>query len=154
MAQINPKSETIIADGWYPATIGEVEEKDTKYGERLMVPFDVEPGDDTVVDITAFISFSEHPKSNVVKWGKALFGERPFDTDEFSGVECEVFVEEGEDQDGAPKNFIRRVRKPKKGGDKAPAKVGGKKADADDEDFSDLPFAHFNATPLIVRDIL
>lgn len=135
MTRIEPKSEVILEGGWYPATIGDVEERDTKFGEKLMVPFDVEPGDDTLVDITAFISFSDHPKSNVVKWGKSLFGERPFDTDEFSGVKCEVFLEEGEDQDGAPKNFIRKIRRPKE--EKAKA---GKKAKDDGEDFADLPF--------------
>lgn len=136
MAQINPQADVLIEDGWYSATIGDIEEKDTKHGERLMVPFNVEPGDDAIVDITAFLKFSNHPKSNVVKWGKALFGERPFDTDEFSGVKCEVFVEEGEDQDGQPKNYIRKVRKPKKDA----VKAGGKADDATEEDFSDLPF--------------
>jgi hypothetical protein len=142
--RINPKADVVIQDGWYPATIGDVEEKDTKFGERLMVPFDVDPGDGTLVDITAFISFSDHPKSNVVKWGKALFGERAFDTDEFAGVQCEVFVEEGEDSDGAPKNFIRKVR-PLKGDTKGKSKVkaGSTVAVGEEEeqaDFSDLPF--------------
>jgi len=134
MATINPKAEKIIEDGWYPATIGDTEMKDTKFGERLMVPFDVQDDDETV-DITAFISISDHPKSNVVKWGKALFGERPFDTDEFSGTECEVFVEEGEDSEGQPKNFIRKVRKT------GSTKKAKKKADDDFEaDVSELPF--------------
>jgi hypothetical protein len=118
--QINPKEERILEDGWYPATIDEVEEKDTKFGDRLMVPFIVED-DGSEVEITAFISFSDHPKSNVVKWGKALFGNRPFDTDEFSGQTCEVFVEEGEDSDGQQKNFVRKLR-PRKDGGKAKAK--------------------------------
>lgn len=135
--KINPKAEVLLADGWYTATIGEVEEKDTKFGERLMVPFDVEDGDDTIVDITAFISFSDHPKSNVVKWGKALFGDRAFDTDEFTSVRCEVFVEEGEDADKQPKNFIRKVRKPKSGG-KKPAKDSA--TEANEADFDNIPF--------------
>jgi hypothetical protein len=139
--KINPKAETILEDGWYPATIGEVEEKDTKFGERLMVPFDVDPGDDTVVDITAFISFSDHPKSNVVKWGKALFGDRAFDTDEFTGLNCEVFVEEGEDADGQPKNFIRKVRPPKAATANGKAKEkGADDVDLNEADFDEIPF--------------
>lgn len=136
MTRIEPKADRLVEDGWYPATISEVEEKDTKHGERLMVTFDLEPGDDTIVDITAFLTYSEHPKSNIVKWGKALFGERAFDTDEFSGVKCEIFVEEGEDQDGQPKNYIRKVRKPKE----EKVKAGGKTDDGDESNFDDLPF--------------
>lgn len=138
--RINPKTEEVLPDGWYHATIGEVEEKETKFGDRLMVPFDVEAGDGAVVDITAFISFSDHPKSNVVKWGKALFGERAFDTDEFTDVQCEVFVEEGEDSEGQPKNFIRKVR-PLKGDREPKAPESGKEeADVNDEDFDQIPF--------------
>lgn len=112
MAAINPKAEKIIEDGWYPATIGETKMQDTKFGEKVLVPFDVMDGDGEIVDITAFLTLSDHPKSNVVKWGKSLFGDRPFDTDEFDGVKCEVFVEEGEDNEGQAKNFIRKVRIP------------------------------------------
>lgn len=140
--KINPTTEMIIEDGWYPATIGNVEERDTKFGERLMVPFNVDAGDNTVVDITAFISFSNHPKSNVVKWGKALFGERAFDTDEFSGTPCEVFVEEGEDSEGQPKNFIRKVRplKAAKGKAQAASKSGQTLSDETEEDFEKIPW--------------
>ncbi len=139
MPQVNPKAEKILEDGWYKASIGETEMKDTKFGERLMVPFDVEADDETV-EITAFISLSNHPKSNVVKWGKALFGERPFDTDEFSGLRCEVFVEEKEDDEGAPKNYIRKLRPAK--GEKQAARPAAPKTDAEqtDEDLEEIPF--------------
>jgi hypothetical protein len=30
---VKPKKETIIEDGWYPAEIGQVEERETKFGE-------------------------------------------------------------------------------------------------------------------------
>lgn len=135
--QIQPKKETILEDGWYPFTIGETEEKDTKFGERFMIPFELE-ADDGVVEVTAFISYSDHPKSNMVKWGKALFGDRAFDTDEFQGQTGEAFVEEGEDSEGQPKNFIRKVRQSKKGA----AKNGkGKKEEVtlDESDFDDIP---------------
>jgi hypothetical protein len=39
MTKIRPKKETIIEDGWYPAEIGQVEERETKFGEKLLVPF-------------------------------------------------------------------------------------------------------------------
>lgn len=134
--RIEPKADVLLEDGWYSATIGEVEEKDTEHGERLMVSVDVEPGDGTIVDVTAWLSLSDHPKSNMVRWGRGLFGDRPFDTDEFSNVKCEVFIEESTDKKGEPKNYIRKLRRPKKDGNEA--KVGAKSED--DEDFSNLPF--------------
>jgi hypothetical protein len=138
MVQINPKEERIL-EGWYPAEIGQVEEMETQFGERLMVPFEVEAEDGAIVEIIAFISFSDHPKSNVVKWGRALFGNRPFDTDEFTGVLCEVFVEEGEDKQGDPKNFVRKVR-PRKSGSKANTKSKVTAGAEDPEaDFEDIP---------------
>ena len=135
---ITPKIETIIDDGWYPAKIGTVENKDTQFGERLMVPFEVESGGD-MVEITAFLSYSDHPKSNLVRWAKALFGDRPFDTDEYSGVECEVFVELGEDKEGNPKNSVLKVRRRR--GDEAPTKADGAEPKPAEEAGSDVyPF--------------
>jgi hypothetical protein len=140
MPQINPKADIVVEDGWYAAEIGETEIKDTKFGEKLMVPFLVEeaPGGN-IIDITAFINISDHPKSNCVKWGEALFGKgKVFLTEDFDGQHCEVFVEEGEDTDGLPKNFIRKVRLPKgvKPQDKEPAGVaGGNEVTFDDIDF-------------------
>lgn len=142
MTRIEPKADVLLEDGWYPAIIRDVEDKDTEYGERLMVPFDVKPGDGTTVDVTTFISFSDHPKSNMVRWAKGLFGERPFDTDEFSGAECEVFIEESENKKGEPTNYIRKVRRPKEEkveGRKKP-EVAAEGEAANDEDFSNLPF--------------
>ena len=81
---VKPKKETIIEDGWYPAKIAEVQERETKFGEKLLVPFDVDASGDTIA-IDARLSLSDHPKSNLVKWAKQLFGDREFDTDEFCG---------------------------------------------------------------------
>jgi hypothetical protein len=126
MPKIKPKKETIIEDGWYPAEIGQVEERETKYGEKLLVPFEVVAGGDTIA-IDAWLSVSDHPKSNLVKWAKQLFGDREFDTDEFAGLGCEVFVEEGEDSEGSSKNFIRKLRPAMKG-----------KPKQDESDFEDV----------------
>jgi hypothetical protein len=135
MMRINPKAEKIIEGSWYPAKIGEVEDKDTQFGESLVVPFNVE-ADGDVVEIAKFLSYSDHPKSNMVKWGKALFGDGPFDTEDFSGVECDVFVEEGEDKEGSPRNVVRKVRRRK---DNETAKSPEKAAhsQADKPDFED-----------------
>ena len=92
------------------------------------MPFEVDAGDDTIA-IDAWLSLSDHPKSNLVKWAKQLFGDREFDTDEFAGLHCEVFVAEGEDSEGSPKNFIRKLR---------PAKKGNSKPKQDESDFEDI----------------
>jgi hypothetical protein len=136
--QINPKEERNLEDGWYPAEIGQVSEMDTKFGERLLVPFEVEADEATTVEIPAWISFSDHPKSNVVKWGRALLGNRSFDTDEFTGLLCEVFVEEGEDDEGNAKNYVRKVR-PRKGDGRAKSKAKAPAGDPE-ADFGDIDF--------------
>src|SRR5215210_8183196 len=53
--KIKPKIEMVITDGWYPAEIGEVEERETKFGEKLLVPFEVDVGGDTIA-IDAWLS--------------------------------------------------------------------------------------------------
>lgn len=133
MVLIQPKKETLLEDGWYPAEIGEVEERETKFGEKLLVPFEVEAGDGTVVAIDAWLTISDHPKSNLVKWSKQLFGDREFDTDELTGIRCEVSVEEGESNDGEPKNYVRKLRPAKKAGK-------GKKGEVDESDFEEIQF--------------
>ncbi len=147
--QITPKQERLLPDGWYEATIGRVEEKETKHGTRLMTPFLVED-DGGTVEIMAWLTFSDHPKSNMVKWAKALLGNRPFDTSEFSNLEAEVLIEEGEDAEGSPKNYVRKVRKPK-GGGKTKTKAGDdddakvdieenmRNREAAEDDFEDIP---------------
>jgi hypothetical protein len=142
--KINPREERLLDDGWYPGQIAEVSEVSTTFGDKLLVPFLIEDGDATV-EVPAWISFSDHPRSNCVKWGKALFGNRAFDTSEFSNQAVEVFVEIGEDRDGNEKNFVRKLRPRKNGGGKATGKSdGGKptgkkgKTEPDESDFDDL----------------
>jgi hypothetical protein len=133
MVKVKPKQEQIIEDGWYPALIGDVEERETKFGEKLLVPFEVDANGSTIA-IDAWLTISDHPKSNLVKWAKQLFGDREFDTEELAGMQVEVFVEEGESGDGDPKNFIRKLR-PLKGAKKKEKDIG-----VDESDFEDIPF--------------
>jgi hypothetical protein len=142
VVHVKPKREEIIEDGWYPATIGDVEERETKFGDKLLFPFEVDAGETGVVAIDAWLTLSDHPKANLVKWGKQLFGDREFDTDEFTDKTVEVFVEEGENNDGEPKNFVRKLR-PLSTEEEAPTKKSkGKKEEVeiDESDFDDIPF--------------
>jgi hypothetical protein len=134
--KISPKRDHILDDGWYPATIGEVEERETKFGEKFLFPFEVEAGDLGIVAIDAWISISDHPKANLVKWARQLFGDREFDTDEFVGADVEAFVEAGENADNEPKNFVRKLRPAKANGKPKP---GDSDVTIDEEDFDNLP---------------
>lgn len=140
MTKIQPKSERLLKPGWYPAEIGEVEERETKFGTKLLVPFEVTDNEGTV-GIDAWLSISDHPKSNLVKWAKQLFGDREFDTDELTDIECEASVVEGEDSEGNPKNKISKLRPLKKGkaGGKANGKGEKEEVTISEEDFNDLP---------------
>lgn len=138
MTKIKPKHETIIEDGWYVALIGDVEERETKFGEKLLVPFEVEVGGQTIA-IDAWLSISDHPKSNLVKWAKQLLGDREFDTDELAGLSCEAFIEEGENADGEPKNFVRKLRPAKKTKAGRGAKAEKAEVEIDESDFDNIP---------------
>jgi hypothetical protein len=135
--QIKPKREEIIEDGWYPAEISSVEQRETKFGEKLLFTFEVDAGDKGTVAIDAWLSISDHPKANLVKWAKQLFGDREFNTDEFVGAKVEAFVEAGENADGEPKNVVRKLRLAK---GKGKGKPKSDDIQIDEEDFNDLDF--------------
>lgn len=132
--RISPKSEEILQGGWYPAVITQAEEMETKYGEKLLVSFDVDGSkeDAGTVEVDAWLTLPEegkqaHPKSNIAKWGRMLFGPGDWLTEDLPDLHCDVFIEEGESNDGERKNFVRKLR---------PAKEGK----VDESDFSELPF--------------
>lgn len=140
MVHVKPKKETIIEDGWYPAEIGEVEERETKFGEKLLFPFEVDAGEDGVIAVDAWLSISDHPKANLVKFAKQLFGDREFDTDEFINAKVEAFVEAGENADGEPKNFVRKIRPAKEAKQTKKVKANTEGVKIDESDFEDIPF--------------
>ena len=133
MVKINPGvPEEVIPDGWYTATLGNVELIETKdYGEKLVMPFEVE-GPNGAVEIKMWSLWSDSPLSNIVKLGAPLVGGRIFDTDEISGVKCEVFVIEGEYK-GTPKNYIQKTRLPK-------GQQPRKTKEETDAELSEIPF--------------
>lgn len=138
MVRIAPTTEEILPDGWYPATFGIIEEKETeKYGLKLMIPIEIE-GPNGIVELTKWSAKSNHPKANIVKYGRPIFEGRPFDTEELEGVKCEIYVIEDTDDSGALKNDITKVRKTKdtRVGKLAPPK----KSKVEEEDFSSIPF--------------
>jgi hypothetical protein len=108
---------------------------------RILFPFEVDAGEVGIVAIDAWVSISDHPKANLVKWAKQLFGDREFDTDEFVGAEVEAFVEAGESKDGDPKNYVRKLRPAKGNGKPKPKSPKPKGGDVtiDEGDFENLP---------------
>lgn len=132
--QVNPKAETVLEDGQYPAVVESIESIETKFGERLIWKFTV-TADGEELEKVGFTSLSQSVKSNLVGWAKAILGDidNGFDTDDLAGKPCTVVLEESEDSDGNPKNKVTKVKPPKRG-QKAP------KVDENEADFDEIPF--------------
>lgn len=135
--QVNPKAETVLEDGQYPAVVESIESVETKFGERLIWKFTV-TADGEELEKVGFTSLSQSVKSNLVGWAKAILGniDDGFDTDDIAGKSCVVVLEESEDSDGNPKNKVTKV-KPARKDQKAPKQAA---AEENEADFEDIPF--------------
>ena len=98
------------------------------------MPFEVDAGGDTIA-VDAWLSLSDHPKSNLVKWAKQLFGDREFDTDEFAGSAARCSSRRARTRKAPPRTssassgLRRRAGRPKQDED-----IG-----IDESDFEDVP---------------
>src|SRR5215204_2049713 len=66
------KVEKVLEDGAYDAKLVNVEQKDTKFGDRLMWTFEV-AGENT--EVVGFTSMSPSTKANAYQWAVAIAGE-------------------------------------------------------------------------------
>lgn len=136
--KINVKSTQVLEDGSYPATLVNIEEKETTYGERLMWSFEIDYEGQTLGK-EGWTSKSDSEMGNLVKWAKAILGDvgSDFDTDDLLGKPCTVVIETYEDKDSNERDKVKNVKAPKRD------QKGKKAATApveDDEDFSSIPF--------------
>jgi hypothetical protein len=69
---MNVKVEKILEDGTYDAKLVNVEQKETKFGERLMWNFEV-AGENT--EVVGFTSMSPSTKAKAYQWAVAIAGE-------------------------------------------------------------------------------
>jgi hypothetical protein len=118
--RMDVKTEKILEDGGaYDAKVFNVEQKETKFGSRIMWTFDL-PGENT--QVVGFTSMSPSTKAKAYQWASAIMGEIDpklgWGPEDLIGGECVVVVEVVEDAQGTKKNKVVKVKPPRKGGSK------------------------------------
>jgi hypothetical protein len=110
------KAEKICEDGAYNAKVFNVEDKETKFGSRIMWTFDL-PGENT--QVVGFTSMSPSTKAKAYEWASAIMGEidpkAGWGPEDLIGGECVVVLEVVEDAQGTKKNKVVKVKPPRKG---------------------------------------
>jgi hypothetical protein len=109
------KVEKVLEDGSYDAKLVNVEQKATKFGDRLMWTFEV-GGEST--EVVGFTSMSPSTKAKAYMWATALMGEVDptlgWGPEDVIGGECVVVLEVAEDAQGTEKNKVVKVKPPSK----------------------------------------
>jgi hypothetical protein len=117
--------DEVFDEGAYPAVLANVEEKETKYGDRLMWTFDLQGKN---AEVVGFTSMSPSTKANAYAWAAAIMGEIDPDVgwgpEDVIGGDCTVILEVVEDAQGVEKNKVAKVKPPKNG--EAPSRRGGR----------------------------
>jgi hypothetical protein len=110
------KVEKVLEDGAYDAKLINVEQKETKFGDRLMWTFEVDAENTEVV---GFTSMSPSTKAKAYQWAAALAGEIDpklgWGSEDVIGGECVVVLETTEDAQGAEKNKVVKIKSPRQG---------------------------------------
>jgi hypothetical protein len=110
------KVEKVLDDGAYDARLINVEQKETKFGDRLMWTFEV-AGENT--EVVGFTSMSPSTKAKAYQWAVAIAGEIDpklgWGPEDLIGGECVVVLEAAEDAQGSEKNKVVKVKLPRKG---------------------------------------
>jgi hypothetical protein len=110
------KVEQVLEAGAYDARLVNVEQKETKFGDRLMWTFEV---DGEKVEVVGFTSMSPSTKAKAYRWAAAIAGEIDpklgWGPEDLIGGGCVVVLEAAEDAQGAEKNKVVKVRSPRKG---------------------------------------
>lgn len=103
--------DRVFEEGSYHAVLENVEEKETKYGYRLMWTFRLIDEDGEVV---GFTSMSPSTRANAYRWAETIMGaidtKRGWGPEQVIGGECVVTLEITEDAQGVRKNKVVGVR--------------------------------------------
>jgi hypothetical protein len=114
--KMDVKVEKVLEDGAYDAKLVNVEQKETKFGDRLMWTFKV-AGENT--EVVGFTSMSPSTKAKAYQWASAIAGEIDpklgWGPEDLIGGECVVVLEAAEDAQGTEKNKVVKVKPPRKG---------------------------------------
>ena len=113
--RMDVKVEKVLEDGVYDAKLMNVEQKETKFGERLMWTFEV---DGEGVEVVGWTSISPSTRAYAYQWASAIGGEIDpklgWGPEDVIGGECVVVLEAAEDAQGSEKNKVTRVKPPRK----------------------------------------
>ena len=113
--RMDVKVEKVLEDGAYDAKLVNVEQKETKFGNRLMWTFEV---DGEGADVVGFTSMSPSTKAKAYQWAAAIVGELDpkvgWGPEDLIGGECVVVLEAAEDAQGTEKNKVVKVKPPRK----------------------------------------
>jgi hypothetical protein len=106
--------DKVLEDGAYDARLVNVEQKETKFGNRLMWNFQVD-GENT--EVVGFTSMSPSTKAKAYQWASAIAGEIDLELgwgpEDLIGGECVVVLEAAEDAQGTEKNKVVKVKPPR-----------------------------------------
>jgi hypothetical protein len=131
------KVDRVLEEDTYEAVLDNVEEKDTKFGERLMWTFRIPSEDDATV--VGFTSMSPSTKAHAYTWAAALMGsigpKIGWGPEDVIGGKCRVSLGIYEDAQGVEKNKVEKVLRSKD------------KAEDPEEDFDELPFGDDDPPP-------
>jgi hypothetical protein len=113
--RMDVKVEKVLEDGAYDAKLLNVEQKETKFGDRLMWTFQVD-GENT--EVVGFTSMSPSTKAKAYQWAAAIAGEidqkSGWGPEDLIGGERLVVLEAAQDTQGAEKNKVVKVKPPRK----------------------------------------
>jgi hypothetical protein len=116
------KVEKVLEDGAYDAKLVNVEQKETKFGDRLMWTFQIDGENTEIVGFTSMspsTKVSPSTKAKAYQWAAAIAGEiEPklgWGPEDLIGGECVVVLEAAEDAQGTEKNKVVKVKPPRKG---------------------------------------
>src|SRR5215216_2749168 len=132
------KVEKVLEDGVYDAKLVDLEQKETKFGDRLMWTFEV---DGEGVEVVGFTSMSPSNKANAYRWAVAIAGDIDsklgWGPEDLIGGECVVVLEVAEDAHGVEKNKVVKVKPRSKG---MPAAASSdKESQEPEEDLVQIP---------------
>jgi hypothetical protein len=117
--RMDVKVEKVLEDGAYDAKLVNVEQRETKFGDRLMWTFEVE-GEST--EVVGFTSMSPSTKAKAYQWAAAIMGEVDpklgWGPEDVIGGECVVVLEVVEDAQGT-KNVLDKLEVASRNGAKA-----------------------------------
>ncbi len=134
--RMDVRVDEVFDEGDYEAVLVNVEEKDTKFGLRLMWTFELVENN---AEVVGFTSMSPSTRANAYQWATAIMGQIDpkvgWGPEDVIGGECTVVLEVAEDAQGVERNKVVKVRPPKKS--EVQPKNGGS---PDDPNFDDAPF--------------